>query len=148
MMPPHNGTAYLMRSNNNDGSRAAWARGFLGLWTALAIGLGLMAPPAEAAPFAYVANDVSGTVSVFDTATNTVVATLPVGSDPFAVGVTPDGKHAYVANFSDNTVSVIDTVANTVVATVPVGSGPFGVAITPDGQHIYVANIGSNVSVV
>jgi YVTN family beta-propeller protein len=37
------------------------------------------ARPAEAAPFAYVANFIGNTVSVIDTATNTVVATVPVG---------------------------------------------------------------------
>ena len=72
------------------------------------------------------------TVSVIDTATNTVVATVPVGSCPFGVAVTPDGKHAYVANdLSSNTVSVIDTATNTVVATVGVGNSPIAVGIVP-----------------
>ncbi len=42
-----------MRSNNSNGSRAAWARGFAAFVAImLAMGLGLV--PAEAAPFAYV----------------------------------------------------------------------------------------------
>jgi YVTN family beta-propeller protein len=61
------------------------------------------------------------------TASNTVVATVPVGTFPDGVAVTPDGKHAYVANFNSNNVSVIDTATNTVVATVGVGSGPAAV---------------------
>ena len=69
-------------------------------------------------------------VSVIDTATNTVVATVTVGGGPFGVAITPDGVFAYVANFGSGTVSVIGTATNTVVATVPVGGGPFGVAIT------------------
>jgi len=92
----------------------------------------------------YVANSNRGTVSVIDTATNTVVGTpIPVGFGPFGIAVTPDGKHAYVTNASSssNNVSVIDTASNTAVgAPIPVGSGPFGVAITPDGKHVYVAN--------
>jgi YVTN family beta-propeller protein len=36
-----------------------------------------------------VANLADNTVSVFDTATNTVVATIPVGLFPFAVAITP-----------------------------------------------------------
>jgi YVTN family beta-propeller protein len=36
-----------------------------------------------------VTNDDSDTVSVIDTATNTVVATIPVGSGPVAVAITP-----------------------------------------------------------
>ena len=37
-------------------------------------------------------------VSVIDTATNTVVATVPVGSAPFGVAVNPAGTFAYVTN--------------------------------------------------
>jgi YVTN family beta-propeller protein len=69
-----------MYGHNRNGSRAAWARGFVALFAiVLAIGLGLMALPAEAAPFAYVSNSGGETVSVIDTATNTVVATIPGG---------------------------------------------------------------------
>ena len=73
-----------MHRNNSNSSGAASARGFMALWAVLAMGLGLMASPAEAAPFAYVTNFNGGTVSVIDTATNppSVVATVPVGGDP------------------------------------------------------------------
>jgi YVTN family beta-propeller protein len=71
-----------MDSNNTNGSRAAWARGFMALFALLVAGLGLMASRAEAAPFAYVTNFIDGTVSVIDTATNTVVATVAVGPPP------------------------------------------------------------------
>src|ERR1700719_4066893 len=54
--------------------------------------------PALAQPFAYVTNNVLGTVSVIDTANNTVVATVTVGMGPTGVAITPDGLHAYVAN--------------------------------------------------
>lgn len=40
---------------------------------------------------AYVPNQSSSDVTVINTATNTVVATIPVGSAPRGVGVTPDG---------------------------------------------------------
>jgi YVTN family beta-propeller protein len=56
--------------------------------TMAGIGLGLAALPAGAAPFAYVTNNsAAGTVSVIDTATNTVVATIPVGKNPVGVAV-------------------------------------------------------------
>jgi len=95
----------------------------------------------------------SNTVSVIDTATNTVLTgpgfPIPAGTSPVAVAVTPDGKHAYVANAGSNNVSVIATASNTVVATVPVGFLPDAVAVAPDGKHAYVANRGSNnVSVI
>ena len=62
--------------------------------------------PALAQPFAYVANNVAGNVSVIDTASNTVVAAVTVGNMPVAVAITPNGAFAYVTNFMDNTVSV------------------------------------------
>ena len=98
---------------------------------------------------AYVTNCNSNTVSVIATATNTVTATIPVGSVPCGVAVTPDGGTAYVTNGRDNTVSVIATATNTVTATIPVGRRPEGVAVTPDGSAVYVANFDSNtVSVI
>ncbi len=104
---------------------------------------------AKAQNFAYVTNSSSNSVSVIDTSTNTVVATVAVGSNPVGVAITPDGTRAYVANQLSNSVSVIDTSSNTVVATVAVGSNPVGVAITPDGTRAYVANAFSNsVSVI
>jgi YVTN family beta-propeller protein len=39
---------------------------------------------------AYVANSFSNSVSVIDTASNTVVATVGVGMNPFEVAITPD----------------------------------------------------------
>ncbi|MGB8900431.1 MAG: beta-propeller fold lactonase family protein [Methylocella sp.] len=138
-----------MHSNNRNGSRAAWTRGFVALWAMLAMGLGLMARPAEAAPFAYVVNNGNNTVSVIDTAGNTVVTTIPVGLNPEWLAVTPDGTHVYVTNGSSNDVSVIRTATNTVVKTIPVGSGPDFVAVTPDGTKVYVANSSENsVSVI
>ena len=65
------------------------------------------------------------------TATNTVTATVPVGSVPYGVAITSDGAYAYVTNAGASNVSVIDTATNTVTATVPVGSGPIGIAIRP-----------------
>jgi YVTN family beta-propeller protein len=55
------------------------------------LGMALWAMPAAAAPFVYVTNDASNTVSVLDTATNTVVATVPVGFQPAGVAITPEG---------------------------------------------------------
>ncbi|MEO3760658.1 Ig-like domain-containing protein [Mycobacterium sp. B14F4] len=89
---------------------------------------------------AYVVNQVSGSVSVVDTATDTVTATIPVGVGPRGVAVTPDGSYAYVTNYGSHTVSVIDTALNSVAATIAVGGNPQGVAISPDGTRAFVVN--------
>jgi YVTN family beta-propeller protein len=100
--------------------------------------------------FAYVTNHFSATVSVIETASNIVVATVAVGAlAPRGVAITPDGAFVYVANFGSNTVSVIETASNTVVATVNVGINPLGVAITPDGAFAYATNANAGtVSVI
>jgi YVTN family beta-propeller protein len=67
---------------------------------------------------------------VIATATNTVVATIPVGG-PLGVAVSPNGQDVYVAKFNNNELRVIATATNTKVAAIPVGRGPEGVAIGP-----------------
>ena len=116
-----------MQAFNSNGSRALWTRGFVvALWAIAAMALALGIWPAEAAPFAYVTDNGSNSVSVIDTATNTVMATVPVGNNPVGVAITPDGRYAYVANANSGTVSVIDMATNTVGATVAVGMVPKG----------------------
>jgi len=98
--------------------------------------------------FAYVTTS-ADTVVVVNLASNTIAATIPVGTTPQGIAITPNGQFAYVANDLSNDVSVIDTASNTVIATIPVGTNPFGVAITPDGQLAFVANTTDNsVSVI
>ena len=75
-------------------------------------------------------------------AANTVVATVPVGSNPKTVAVTPNGRYVYVAVAGTNSVSVIDTASNTVTATIGGFDSPQGIAITPDGLYVYVSNYG------
>jgi YVTN family beta-propeller protein len=115
------------------------------LWClALLLISGLGCTPTEAQSYAYVATHKSNSVAVINTATNSVVAVVPVQVQPLAVAITPDGAFAYVTNsgwiFGCDSVSVIDTVTNAVVATVPVGRFPIGVAITPDRAFAYVVN--------
>ena len=69
---------------------------------------------------------------MIDAATNTVIATIPVGGG--ALAVTPDGSKVYLT--SSGGVSVIATASNTVIATIPVDGG--GLAVTPDGSKVYI----------
>jgi YVTN family beta-propeller protein len=89
---------------------------------------------------AYITNSGSNTVSVLNTATGTVTATINVGSAPYGVAVSADGSKTYVTNQFANSVSAIDNTTETVIATITVGTRPSGVAITPDGSKVYVTN--------
>jgi YVTN family beta-propeller protein len=121
---------------------------------------------AGAVPFAYITNYGSGNVSVIDTATNTITATVNLEDAnyvayPWGIAVAPDGAKVYVMEFRSSknnnrddygsNVAVIDTATNTVTATVPVGSSyitntgsylcdsnPYGIAVSPDGTKLYV----------
>src|SRR5262245_3201723 len=105
------------------------------------------------APFAYVTNTGSRTVSVIDTATNTVVAAPATTGAPIRVAMTPNGKHAYIASRDSPSgsafVSVLDTATNTVTETIPHVTDFFisDIAITLDGKHAYVASAGNDHTV-
>jgi YVTN family beta-propeller protein len=82
-----------------------------------------------------------GEVWAIDTATDRVMAKVPVGRHPAHVVLTPDGRFAYVTNGGENSVSVVDTDKHRVVTTIPVGAYPHGIRISPDGKEAYVANL-------
>jgi YVTN family beta-propeller protein len=84
---------------------------------------------------------------VINGATNTVIATIPVGSNPEGVAYDPSNGYIYVADCGSDTVSVID--GTTVIANIHVGPGPWGIAYDPSNGYIYVADSGSDtVSVI
>src|SRR5260370_27617172 len=79
----------------------------------------LLGPASTHAQNAYITNANDNTVSVIDTATDTVIATIPVGLNPFGVAVSSDRRKAYVTPFRSYTPSVIDTATNTTHTTIP-----------------------------
>ena len=96
------------------------------------------------------ANQLNNDVSVIDSVTNTVAATVNVGTYPNGVAVNPAGTKVYVANPGSNTVSAIDTATDTVTATVNVGNSPvaFGQFVGPLPAELIlpVANFSTNVT--
>src|SRR5262245_58831357 len=115
----------------------------------LLISLALTFSTIRAQTVAYVTNFASNTVSVIDTSTNTVTATIPVGNGPNGVVASPDGTRVYVSDFSGSAISVIDTATNTVTATFPLpGTIPVFLAITPDGKILYVPTGNGSVLVI
>jgi YVTN family beta-propeller protein len=89
---------------------------------------------------AYVVGFLSDSLTVIDTGSNRVLATVAVGAGPVGIAVAPDGARVYVAHRGADSLSVIDTAGAAVVATIPVGRGPNAVAVTPDGTTAYVTN--------
>jgi len=96
-------------------------------------------------PLAWVTNFDGDSVTVIDTETNTVIATIPVGNGPKGILLNEDGTRAYVTNHDDDTVSVINTADKSVIATIDLapsgGDGPWGLTFSPiDATVLYVSN--------
>src|SRR5439155_312366 len=91
----------------------------------------------------FVANRLSN-VSVISDATNTVVATIPMTSGPWAVVYLGGTGEVFITNFDSNTVSVISDSTNAVSATIPVGGQPFDATYDGGKGEVFVTN--SNVN--
>jgi YVTN family beta-propeller protein len=71
-------------------------------------------------------SSVPGSVSVIDTASGTVTATIPVGYVPSFLAISPDGGKLYVSDQFSGSVAVIDVTTNQVVGTLSAGTYPYG----------------------
>ena len=88
-------------------------------------------------------------VTVIDTATNQVVATiLPDAGLPGGLVVSPDGRHVYVTHVIHKYVSVIETATNSLITAFRVEVNPGAVAVTPDGRYLYVTSESNKVGVI
>ena len=98
----------------------------------------------------------TGTLSVIDTETKSLVKDIDVGLHPSALALSPKGDRLFVANANSDTVSMIDTATDTVLRTIsvrpgvkaPIGSSPNALAVSPDGKTLYVANAANNAVAV
>jgi YVTN family beta-propeller protein len=70
------------------------------------------------------------TVSVVDTKTFTVTATVETGQGSHGIVVDPSSRHAYVTNIYRDDVAVLDLDEFKVVARIPVGDKPNGVSFS------------------
>jgi YVTN family beta-propeller protein len=104
----------------------------------------------------YVSNSLSDTISVVDTSTNQVAATVLLrpsmardlpGVTPLGMSLSPDNKRLYVALGDMNAVAVIDTGDQpTLLGYIPAGWYPTGVVVTHNGKQLLVVNgRGTNV---
>ncbi|HTM30162.1 MAG TPA: beta-propeller fold lactonase family protein [Vicinamibacterales bacterium] len=105
----------------------------------------------------YVSNYWSNTVSVIDTATNSVIRTFAVQPFPGALAPSPDGSRLYINTVlypnPGYLVQVLDTASGATIANIPlnVPQSGSGMAISPDGRRLFVTNQalnGSNVKII
>ena len=96
---------------------------------------------------AYVANASSNSISVIDTATNTVTATLPLEGSPRGIAIDSVRSLAYVATASQDTVTVLDLLTNAVVAVVPIGFSN-DIVLSANRDFVYVSVAGNSTVAV
>ncbi len=82
-------------------------------------------------------------VAVVNTTSNSVTATIPVGTNPVALAVTPDKSKLYVANKDDNTISSFNTLDRSSRPFDLNGfslHSPLWILARSDNQRVYVLN--------
>ncbi len=119
------------------------------------------AAPSTGGELVYVTNEDSRNLTVIDAATDSVVATIEVGTRPRGVKVSPDGRTVYVAlsgspkcpptmpdeeceklkaDRTKDGVAVVDVATRTTVKTLPAGLDPETFDVSPDGAKLFVSN--------
>jgi YVTN family beta-propeller protein len=109
----------------------------------------------------YITNEDSEDVSVISTATNEIVASIPVGKRPRGVHVAPDGKTIYVAlsgspkcppwmpdadcakqtpDKAKDGIAQVDVVNKSILRILPAGSDPEQFDMSSDGKRFFIAN--------
>ncbi|WP_254789482.1 PQQ-dependent catabolism-associated beta-propeller protein [Variovorax sp. OV329] len=82
----------------------------------------------------------SNAADVIDPATGKSVRRIPLGDEPEAFDISPDGKTLYVSNEDEGAVSFIDAANGKVLNTIKVGKEPEGVKVSADGKTLYVTS--------
>jgi len=114
----------------------------------VAASLFAVARPAAAAPFAYVPNQKSGTISVIDIATDTVTKTLSgggaLGKRLQAIDSDVKGDILFVVDAEHNKLFAIDPSNDSVKHSVDIGEDAEGVRLSPSGDMIAVCAEGQH----
>lgn len=150
----------LQSFTHRAGCAVAVFAGCLALATPADAGWGGAVPPVAAlyadGTTLYGLTSGSGSLSVWDTATGTTLATIGLGSEPSALAGATGCRMLYAANAdtalplsTGGTISAIDTATDTVTATIPTGGSPFAAALSPSCGTLYAGDsTGKAVAVI
>ena len=91
----------------------------------------------------------SNAADVIDPATGKSVRRVPLGDEPEAFDLSPDGKTIYVSNEDEAEASFVDAATGRVLQSIKVGQEPEGVKLSADGKTLYVTSeVASMVHVI
>jgi YVTN family beta-propeller protein len=68
-------------------------------------------------------------VSVIDVHSDEVVTNIKVGTRPWGIALSPDGKYLFSANGPSDDISVVDLKSNQEIRRVKAGKSPWSIAI-------------------
>jgi YVTN family beta-propeller protein len=93
--------------------------------------------------YLWVSNEgTAGGVTVIDTVSGKVAATIKTGRGPHEITFTSNDSTAFVTNKADGTLSIINIRKLALVKNIPIGAEPASLAFSPLSQTLYVANEG------
>ena len=82
----------------------------------------------------------SNAADVIDPATGKSLRRVPLGDEPEAFDISPDGKTLYVSNEDAAEASFIDAASGKKLQSIKVGQEPEGVKVSADGKTLYVTS--------
>jgi YVTN family beta-propeller protein len=104
--------------------------------------------PSNYREYAYVTNQGSGTVSVYDVVNLRLDREVAVGQNPVAVAVSPTRNEAYVVNQGaeggQGSLTILNAEKNSVAGSIPLHQKPASIEVDPAGDLAYVTNSSSN----
>lgn len=89
----------------------------------------------------YTANIASDSVTMFEMQNvppaGSQITQIPVGKQPEAIDLSPDGKEVWVGLNAEGAIDIVDTASKKVVQKVKLGERPYRVKFTPDGKQVF-----------
>ena len=89
----------------------------------------------------YTANIGSDSVTMFEFANvppaGSQITQIPVGRQPEAIDLSPDGKEVWVGLNQEGAIDVVDTAGKKVSGKIKLGERPYRVKFTPDGRQVF-----------
>jgi PQQ-dependent catabolism-associated beta-propeller protein len=82
----------------------------------------------------------SNVADLIDPATGKSLRRIPLGDEPEAFDLSPDGKTIYVSNEDEAEASFIDAATGKTLQSIKVGQEPEGVKVSADGKTLYVTS--------
>jgi YVTN family beta-propeller protein len=97
---------------------------------------------------AYTANVHSGTVSVLDLNSHSLITTIPVSKIVQRISIQPDGRFVFTHDQEAPRIAVIDTATNKIASWIDLPESAYSSEPTPDGRWLVAAGLKGHIFVI